>query len=165
MSVSGWFGLLRGHNPLHFYPFCPILLFRFLFVFALCAIKFFRIFLAMNDLPIIQKTYDLIKWYVPILNKLPRSHRFNLGDRLITGLYELLEALILARYAKEKLHDLEALNPKLDILRHQTRLLLDFELIEAKRYAYIGGKINEIGIELGGWIKQQRQKATTQTTP
>jgi hypothetical protein len=115
--------------------------------------------------PIIQKTYDLIKWYVPILNKLPRSHRFNLGDRLITGLYELLEALILARYAKEKLHDLEALNPKLDILRHQTRLLLDFELIEAKRYAYIGGKINEIGIELGGWIKQQRQKATTQTTP
>ncbi|MEL6384979.1 MAG: four helix bundle protein, partial [Cyanobacteria bacterium J06626_18] len=29
-----------------------------------------------NDLPIIQKTYDLIKWYVPIINKLPRDHRF-----------------------------------------------------------------------------------------
>jgi hypothetical protein len=25
----------------------------------------------MQNLPIIQKTYDLIKWYVPILNRLP----------------------------------------------------------------------------------------------
>ncbi|SKB15083.1 hypothetical protein PL11201_690104 [Planktothrix sp. PCC 11201] len=27
----------------------------------------------MSELPIIQKTYDLIKWYVPILNRLPRD--------------------------------------------------------------------------------------------
>jgi hypothetical protein len=114
----------------------------------------------MNNLPIIQKTYDLIKWYVPILNRLPRSHRFNLGNRLITGLYEFLEELISARYAKEKLARLEALNPKLDILRHQTRLLLDFELMEANRYAYAGKQMNEIGTELGGWIKQQKQKST-----
>jgi hypothetical protein len=51
------------------------------------------------DLPIIQKTYDLIKWYVPILNGLPREHRFQLGDRMVEGLYELLESLILARPA------------------------------------------------------------------
>lgn len=57
----------------------------------------------MDNLPIIQKTYDLIKWYVPILNKLPRNHKLLLGDRIITGLYEFLESLILARYAKEKL--------------------------------------------------------------
>jgi hypothetical protein len=40
-----------------------------------------------TDLPIIQKTYDLIKWYVPILHRLPRDYRFTLGDRMITGLY------------------------------------------------------------------------------
>jgi hypothetical protein len=28
-----------------------------------------------RELPIIQKTYDLVKWYVPILNKLPREHK------------------------------------------------------------------------------------------
>jgi hypothetical protein len=27
-----------------------------------------------QELPIIQKTYDLILWYVPILNRLPRDH-------------------------------------------------------------------------------------------
>ena len=45
----------------------------------------------MKELPIIQKTYDLVKWYVPILNKLPRSHKFMLGERIITRLYELLQ--------------------------------------------------------------------------
>lgn len=116
----------------------------------------------MQDLPIIQKTYDLIKWYVPILNRLPRDHRFLLGDRIITGLYDLLDALITVRYHREKLAQLVALNSKLDILRHQTRLLLDFELVPAHRYEYAGQLINSIGTDLGGWIKQQRgqQKQT-----
>ncbi len=109
----------------------------------------------MTELPIIQKTYDLIKWYVPILNRLPRDHHFLLGDRIITGLYELLEGLIVARYAKNKRSQLEALNSRLDILRHQTRLLLDFELIAIQRYEYAGKQINAIGSDLGGWIKQQ----------
>lgn len=56
----------------------------------------------MQDLPIIQKSYDLVKWYVPILNRLPRSHRFMLGDRIITELYSLLKGLITARYKREK---------------------------------------------------------------
>jgi hypothetical protein len=84
----------------------------------------------MSDLPIIQKTYDLIKWYVPILDKLPKNHKFGLGDRIVSGLYDLLEGLILARYAREKLGQLELLNAKIDILRHQTRLLFDFGLTE-----------------------------------
>jgi hypothetical protein len=49
---------------------------------------------AMNELPIIQKTYDLLKWYVPILNQLSRDHKFALGDRIISGLYDLLEGLL-----------------------------------------------------------------------
>ncbi len=78
----------------------------------------------MQDLPIIQKTYDLIKWYVPILNRLPRKHKFGLGDRMIAGLYDLLSGLILARYAQEKLTQLELLNAKLDILRHHLKFLI-----------------------------------------
>ena len=92
----------------------------------------------MSDLPIIQKTYDLIKWYVPILERLPKNHKFGLGDRIVSGLYDLLEGLILARYAREKLGQLEL-------------------LFDERRYEYAGQLINEIGNELGGWIKQQRQ--------
>lgn len=114
----------------------------------------------MSDLPIIQKTYDLIKWYVPHLNKLPRDHKFNLGDRIISGLYDMLEGLILARYAKDKLSLLESLNAKLDVIRHQTRLLLDFGLMDKRRYEFVSKGFHEIGSELGGWIKQQKQKVT-----
>lgn len=113
------------------------------------------------DLPIIQKTYDLIKWYVPLLNRLPRDHKFQLGNRIVTGLYELLESLILARYQHDKLAQLQGINSRLDVLRHQTRLLLDFNLLSHKRYQYAGQLINGIGTDLGGWIKQQQNKVTS----
>lgn len=112
------------------------------------------------DLPIIQKTYDLVKWYVPILNRLPRDHRFLLGDRMIAGLYDLLENLVLARYERDKLPRLKPLNSRLDVLRYQTRLLLEFELISARRYEHVSELINGVGVELGGWIKQQSQKSS-----
>jgi hypothetical protein len=112
----------------------------------------------MNDLPIIQKTRDLIKWYVPILNNLPREHKFALGDRIVSRLYDVLEALIRARYSRDKLSRLYDLNLQLEILRQQTRLLLDFELMSAKRYAYAGQLINGIGVDLGSWIKQQQEE-------
>ena len=116
--------------------------------------------LAMIDLPIIQKTYDLIKWYVPILNRLPRSHKFLLGDRMVVGLYTFLENLLRARYERHKLPRLEALNSELDVLRYQTRLLKDFDLVSVKRYEYVSGMINDIGSDLGGWIKQQKYRDT-----
>ena len=109
----------------------------------------------MNDLPVIQKTYDLIKYYIPILNRLPKNHKFALGDRIIAELYNLLEGLITAQYSGEKLNLLKALNGKLSILRYQTRLLHDFKLITTKRYQFITQQLNEIGKNLGRWIKQQ----------
>ena len=111
-----------------------------------------------NELPIIQKTYDLIKWYVPIINRMPKYHKFTLGARIITGLYALLEELIIARYEKNKLGRLSKLNGKLDVMRYQTRLFLDFDLISSKRYQYASELLNGIGTDLGSWIKQQQRK-------
>ena len=112
----------------------------------------------MKELSIIQKTCDLIKYYVPIVERFPKVHKFTVGDRIINQLYDLLEGLIKAKYAHKKLNHLINLNVQLDILRHQTKLLLDFQLIPLKRYKYISQQIDEIGIELGGWIKKQRQR-------
>ena len=110
-----------------------------------------------NNLSIIQKTHDLIKWYVPILSRLPRGYKFTLGDRISSRLYNLLEGLIQVRYSREKLPQLYDLNLQLEILRHQTQLLLDFDLLSVRRFEYVGIQLNAIGVELGGWIKQQRQ--------
>lgn len=113
----------------------------------------------MKDLPVIQKTYDLIKWYIPILNRLPTSHRFMLGNRIIQRLYDFLDTLLLVQFQKEKQQDLENLNRSLTVVRYQTRLLLDFELVSLKRYEYISTKLDDIGTDLGAWIQQQRRKS------
>jgi hypothetical protein len=109
-----------------------------------------------EELPIIQKTYDLILWYVPVINRLPRDFKFTLGERVTTGLFDLLDGLIEARYTTKKLSRLEAINTSLDRLRFQTRLLCDFKLIDARRYAHASKLINAVGTDLGSWIRQQK---------
>lgn len=110
------------------------------------------------ELPVIQKAYDLVLWFVPILNRMPRDHRFALGDRMIANLYDLLEGLVAARYAKDRKASLEDLNGKLDLLRYQVRLCLDLRLMDKDRYAFASRAIQGIGQELGGWLKQQKAK-------
>ncbi len=113
---------------------------------------------SQEELPVIQKMYDLILWYVPVLSRLPREQKFTLGDRITNGLYETLEELILCRFAAEKQARLQYINGQLDVLRYQTRLLRDFKLMEGQRYAHVAKLINEVGGSVGGWLKQQRGK-------
>jgi len=48
---------------------------------------------APAELSAITKAYDLVQWYVPIIGRFPRSHRFVLGERMETTLYGILEML------------------------------------------------------------------------
>jgi hypothetical protein len=116
----------------------------------------------MSELPVIQKTYDFIKWYVPILNRLPRDHKYAIGGRITSGLYELLEGFVTARYARQKVEILEPLNTQIDLLRLQTRLLQDFGLLSPQKYEYVAQNLHSIGTELGGWIKQQKKLSRSQ---
>jgi hypothetical protein len=95
---------------------------------------------------------------VPILNRLPKEHKFTLGERMVGSLYDLLGGLILARYAPDKRTILTGLNTQLDILRYQSRLLIDFRLIDQDRYARATKLMTDIGKDLGGWTKQQKAK-------
>ncbi len=106
-----------------------------------------------------------IRWYAPILNRLPRQHKFSQGDRIIGQLYDLLEGMITARYTSERFTLLPKLNIQLEILRYQTHLLLDFQLIDLRRYEHASKMINDIGQDLGGWIKEQNTKATVVNKP
>jgi hypothetical protein len=108
-----------------------------------------------KELPIIQKTYDLILWYIPHLNRMPRDHRFGLGNRMTSLLYGVLEGLIQARYSRTRNEILRKLNVDLEILRFQTRLLKDFNIFNNRQYEFVSVTMNEIGSMLGGWLRQQ----------
>ena len=105
------------------------------------------------ELSIIQKTYDLTLWLVPILGRMPRQHRFTLGERISDNLYDFLEQLIEAKYSKNKREILSKLNPRLSVIQYQIRLLYDLKLISLQRYDYASKHLTEIGQELGGWLK------------
>jgi hypothetical protein len=119
-----------------------------------------------GELPIIEASLDLIRWFVPLLNRLPRQHKFGLGERLVANLYNLLEQLVRARYSRAKLPILEPLRAQIVLIQLQTRLLHQFELIELRRYEHASRLITAIAKQHSGWVsQQQRQTASAGTSP
>ncbi|MFN0280004.1 MAG: diversity-generating retroelement protein Avd [Pyrinomonadaceae bacterium] len=111
------------------------------------------------ELTVIQKTYDLILWWVPIIDRFPRSHKYGLGARIENLLYQILEELVAAKFEKSKTERLSLVNIKLEVLRHQARLLLDLKVFDGKKLHYVTELINGVGREVGGWLRQQRATA------
>lgn len=114
--------------------------------------------MSVPDLPIIQKTYDLILWYVPRLNKFPRDTKFVLGDRIQATLYGFLEGLIRARYRREKVVLLGQLSEHIEILRMLVRLSCTTGCLAGNQQEYAARQIDEIGRQIGGWMKFVKEK-------
>lgn len=107
------------------------------------------------NLSIIQRTHDLALWFVPYLHRLPNHHRRMLGERIESTLYDLLELLNQARYARSKLELLDEASARVGLLRCQIRLLVDLGLMDDRRYGHVSGLVDVVGRELGGWRRQQ----------
>ena len=112
-----------------------------------------------NEISALTKTYDLIAWMVPTLEKLPKSQRFLLGDRIQSALLDILEHLIRAAYSKKKENDLREANLKLETVRYLVRLTKDLKYLNIKRYEFASRSIDGIGSEIGGWLKYARTVA------
>jgi hypothetical protein len=112
-----------------------------------------------NELPIVSKIYEIIVWAVPRLARLPRNHRFLLGDRIATGLYELMAVLVKARYLRQNKAMLREASTRLDMLRLEVRLLKDMRLFSLNRYEHLAREMNEVGRMLGGWLKSSGRPA------
>jgi four helix bundle protein len=106
-----------------------------------------------KNLAIFEKTYDLILWIYPTVNKFPKSQRFVLGQHIENTVLELLEGIIEANSQKDKTFYLKNLSIKLDKLRILIRLSKDFKFISIRQYKFVSETINEVGKMLGGWIK------------
>ena len=106
-----------------------------------------------EELTVITKTYDLIRWACPLTSRFPRHHRFVLGTRIEHRLYDLLETLIQARYTRQRQPLLEQANLTLEVLRFHMRLAKDLQCLRVKSYAFAGKAVDEIGRLVGGWLK------------
>lgn len=68
-------------------------------------------------------------------------------------MFDVIEKLLEAKFRKEKREILFQTNIQLEKLRFFVRLAHELKFINHKRYSYISEQTNQIGIQLGGWLK------------
>ncbi len=110
--------------------------------------------MTQNTLPkAVQDCHNLLTWLIPLLDNFPRNRRFTLGERLESGLLEILECLVEAAYVKNKRDLLKRANNGLAVIRHLWRMAYELQTIPAKRYEHGARLLEELGKQVGGWLK------------
>ena len=109
----------------------------------------------LERLFIFQKTYDLLLWLYPVINRIPKSHRLVLGRNLEELAISLLLLIIKANKARGNTRTALQLkiSDDLDCLRILMRLTKDLRFMSIKQYAMGAEKINEVGRMLSAWMK------------
>jgi hypothetical protein len=110
----------------------------------------------MNESPLYVRTYDLMLWIIPQLQKFPRAHRFGLVERIQSICMDFQDALVAA--GKSKGEERHAWLRKADIyleqLRFWVRFARDLQLISVRQFEHVSRMMTEIGRLLGAWLKK-----------
>jgi hypothetical protein len=106
-----------------------------------------------KEITALVKTYDLLLWLIPQLEKFPKSQRYLLGDRIETRLLDVMDLLVRAAYTRNKTQFLRDANLTIEQLRYLVRLVKDLRYLSLKGYEFVSKNLNEIGAEIGGWLK------------
>ncbi|MDX2246560.1 MAG: diversity-generating retroelement protein Avd [Bacteroidia bacterium] len=108
-----------------------------------------------NQETLVLKAYDLIKFTIPTLNRIPRNQKFVFGDRLQNHLSDLMEMLIEAHYApkEQKYPILLRINIQIEKIRYFFRLGHDLNFYSTGHLGLLAERLDEIGRRVGGWMK------------
>jgi len=104
--------------------------------------------------PIFVRTYDLLRWLIPMTVKFPRQQRFVLAEAVQRTALRFQESLIEAARATDPLPLLHGADTDLTKLRFYLRLCRDLELMSMGQYEHAARMVNEVGRLLGGWQKK-----------
>ncbi|MFH1670768.1 MAG: four helix bundle protein [Patescibacteria group bacterium] len=109
----------------------------------------------MDTLPIINQTYDLFKQVVQISDSLNKRWRFSLGKSIEDSILSLLSELIMAKNAPKPLKA----GYLIKACAHQEtcmlklRLCLELKLVNETKVFQVQSTTEEIGRQIGGWLK------------
>lgn len=107
----------------------------------------------MEDLQILQKTYDMILYSQSPLNQFPKFEKHVLAAEIRKTMNNLLSLIITANKKYYKKTTLQEIDVELEKLRTFVRLSKDLKYIDIKKYETWSRYLTEIGKMLGGWIK------------
>lgn len=101
--------------------------------------------------------YRLYKQVVDLNTKLPKIHRYGLGQSLENSVLELLEELIMAKNAPKALkasYLIKALAQQ-EVATFKLRLYLELKLANETKIFQSQANLQDIGRMAGGWLKSQ----------
>lgn len=107
-------------------------------------------------LPISKKLKDIyVVWYEFFI-KIPKTHKYSLGQKIDNLFVEAMEAVATAGFLQpqEKIPWIRLAIRKTDTLKIFMMILWETKSIDNKKYILLSEKLNEIGKMLGGWHNQ-----------
>lgn len=109
----------------------------------------------MEELPIINRTYEVYKSIININDHIEKRWRYSLGMSLENSVLSLLQDLIMAKNAPKPLKSAYLIKAQshLEISILKLRLFLELKIANETKIFQTQSKLAEIGRMLGGWIK------------
>lgn len=110
----------------------------------------------MANVPVpqaVEACHTTLQWIIPLLDQFPRNRRFTLGERIESGLLDVLNQLLIAAYSRDKTAPLDIANQTLAVTRHLWRLCFELKVITIQRYHHGAELLVDLGRQIGGWRK------------
>lgn len=106
-----------------------------------------------EDTAIYRTAYRLLLQSQPIVVQMPRTYRYDLGQRITNTLLDILTLIIEANRAHDKREALRRLQVKHEILAMLYNVGVDLQAISRKHLATLLPLIDSIGKQATGWNK------------
>jgi hypothetical protein len=101
---------------------------------------------------------DVTHWMIERVSKMPRAHKFTLGDKLVETCLEVTCALVDAAYTRDKLGLLAQASRQLTRSRVLARLAHRSRLLSHDQLLHFEHETVEVGRMLGGWTRSVRRR-------
>jgi hypothetical protein len=100
-----------------------------------------------------EEIFGFNTWLLQIVEKLPRNHKFLLGDRMQTAVMNLMMAVVEATYTKDRAALLRGAQMNIEKLRFLFRLANHAGIVSHDNYEHAARQLDQIGRGVGGWRK------------
>src|SRR3990167_814250 len=113
-----------------------------------------------NDAPILKHTFDLYKELYGYLKTLSKKDQYLLGKQIEEHVLKFLELILMAAGMQRdrKLEILEQANGKYEVFKVLIYMAREMQLLDNKKYLSLEGKAQEVGMQVGGWIRSLRKR-------
>jgi len=101
---------------------------------------------------------DFTLWMLKHTNRFPKNWRVTLGDKIDNLLLDMLASVQRASVRHDKRTLLQQVNEDLHVFRALLRIAVELGCLGSRQYEYASARVEEIGRQIGGWLKQQEAR-------